>query len=96
MKNKIVAGLLALFLGTLGIHKFYLNETKPGVIYLVCYLVGLLTCWLIVGLIPMLVISILALIDAIKLFVMDNRVFDNRYNQNYFDRLNSNKMILND
>ena len=35
-------------------------------------------------------------IDAIKLFVMDDQVFDNRYNQNYFDRLNSNKMILND
>lgn len=96
MKNKIVAGLLALFLGTLGIHKFYLNETKPGVVYLVCYLVGFLTCCLIIGLIPMLVISILALIDAIKLFVMDDQVFDNRYNQNYFDRLNSNKMILND
>lgn len=53
MKDKIVAGLLALFLGTLGIHKFYLNETKPGVTYLVCYLAGLLTCWLLIDLIPM-------------------------------------------
>ena len=44
----------------------------------------------------MLVISILALIDAIKLFVMDDQDFDNKYNQGYFDRLNSNKMILND
>lgn len=96
MKNKIVAGLLALFLGTLGIHKFYLNETKPGVAYLVCYLAGLLTCWLLIGLIPMLVISILALIDAIKLLVMDDQAFDDKYNQGYFDRLNNNKMILND
>ena len=39
-KDKLVAGLLAIFLGTLGIHKFYLGYTKSGVIML---LVSLLT-----------------------------------------------------
>ena len=34
-KNKIVAALLAFFLGTLGIHKFYLGKTTAGIIMLV-------------------------------------------------------------
>jgi len=39
-KNKIAAGLLAIFLGALGIHKFYLGYTTQGIIML---LVSLLT-----------------------------------------------------
>lgn len=39
-KSKTAAGLLAIFLGSLGIHKFYLGYTKSGVIML---LVSLLT-----------------------------------------------------
>jgi TM2 domain-containing membrane protein YozV/RNA polymerase subunit RPABC4/transcription elongation factor Spt4 len=33
-KEKLVAGLLAILLGGLGAHKFYLEDTKMGVIYL--------------------------------------------------------------
>ncbi len=39
-KEKLPAGLLAILLGALGIHKFYLGYTKEGVITL---LVSLLT-----------------------------------------------------
>jgi TM2 domain-containing membrane protein YozV len=39
-KNKLAAGLLAIFLGWLGVHKFYLGYTKEGLIML---LVSLLT-----------------------------------------------------
>lgn len=39
-KSKMVAGLLGIFLGSLGIHKFYLGYTKEAVIML---LVSLLT-----------------------------------------------------
>ncbi|MER2192256.1 MAG: NINE protein [Solibacillus sp.] len=38
MKNKAVAGLLGIFLGGLGIHKFYMGSMVWGVIYL-------LFCW---------------------------------------------------
>ncbi|TDO84025.1 TM2 domain-containing membrane protein YozV [Flavobacterium chryseum] len=33
--KKIVSGIFAILLGTLGIHKFYLGYTKEGVIQLV-------------------------------------------------------------
>ena len=40
-KQKIVAGLLGIFLGSLGIHQFYLGDTKKGVIRIV---VSVVTC----------------------------------------------------
>ena len=55
--KKLTAGLLALFLGGIGIHNFYLGETKKGVVKII-----LSFCVFGVG-------SILALIDAIKIFV---------------------------
>ena len=64
-KNKIIAGLLALFLGSLGIHWFYLGDNKKGLIYLLVGLVGgIVTCG-----IAAVVIEILALIDGIKIFM---------------------------
>jgi len=39
--KRIAAGLLAIFLGSLGIHKFYLGYTTAGIIMLV---VSLFTC----------------------------------------------------
>ena len=39
--KKVVAGILAILLGGLGIHKFYLGYTKTAVIHLV---VSLITC----------------------------------------------------
>ena len=38
IKSKVVAGILALFLGGLGIHKFYLGKAGSGIVYL-------LFCW---------------------------------------------------
>ncbi len=54
-KEKIVAILLAFFLGGFGIHNFYLGETKKGIL-------RLLTCWIGIG-------GILALIDFIKMLI---------------------------
>lgn len=38
IKNKIAAGLLGIFLGGIGIHKFYMGKVGMGIIYL-------LFCW---------------------------------------------------
>ena len=51
--KKLVAGLLGIFLGGLGVHKFYLGYTKEGVIQLI---ISVATCG---------VLSILGLIEGI-------------------------------
>jgi TM2 domain-containing membrane protein YozV len=68
-KNKIVAGVLGILLGWLGIHHFYLGSMVAGVVYLA---VSLVTC----GFIPF----ILGLVEGIMLLVMDDAQFDARYN----------------
>ena len=75
-KSKLVAGLLAIFLGYLGIHNFYLGYTTKGIIQAVGYVVSLLMVvflsWLIIGLffIPVLIgIWIWALVEGIFIFV---------------------------
>lgn len=35
VKSKVAAGLLAIFLGGIGIHKFYLGKVGMGILYLV-------------------------------------------------------------
>lgn len=73
-KEKIVAGLLAILIGTLGIHKFYLGYTKSGIIML---LVSLLTFG--VGAPIMAVIS---LIEGILYLTKSDAEFYQTYVQN--------------
>ena len=65
MKDKLVAGLLALFLGGWGIHMFYLNKTTAGVLML-------LFCW--TG-IP----AIIAFIQGILILVSSDEEFQRKY-----------------
>ncbi len=41
VKNKIAAGLLAIFLGAFGIHKFYLGQTGWGILYILFFWTGI-------------------------------------------------------
>lgn len=66
MKDKTTAGVLALLLGGVGAHKFYLGQTGSGIVYL-------LFCW---TLIP----GIIALIEGISFLTMNQAIFDMRYN----------------
>jgi TM2 domain-containing membrane protein YozV len=50
-EKKIVAGILAILLGWLAIHKFYLGYTKEGIIQLVISLVTCASVGSIIGLI---------------------------------------------
>jgi TM2 domain-containing membrane protein YozV len=43
-KSKLAAGLLGIFLGSLGIHRFYLGYTAIGIAQLVLNLLGFVTC----------------------------------------------------
>ena len=73
-KDKLVAGLLAIFIGTLGIHKFYLGYTKSGVIML---LVSLLTFG-----VGATVMAVIALIEGILYLTKSDAEFYQTYVQN--------------
>lgn len=70
-KNKIAAGLLGIFLGALGIHKFYLGYRKPALIML---LVSLLTFG-----IGAAIMEIIGFIEGIIYLTMSDEQFANTY-----------------
>ncbi len=62
-KSKLAAGLLAIFLGALGVHNFYLGYTTKAVVQLLLTVVGsVLTCG-----ISALVVEIWAFVEGILL-----------------------------
>ncbi|MGA9658364.1 MAG: TM2 domain-containing protein, partial [Asticcacaulis sp.] len=65
-KTKLGAIILALLLGGLGGHKFYLGQPVLGVVYL-------LFCWTFIP-------SIIAFIELIIYAVMSDDEFDRKYN----------------
>ena len=62
-KSKIAAGLLAIFLGGFGIHKFYLGYRKPAVIMLVGGLIGFFGSFLLLPLLLIIATSIVGFIS---------------------------------
>ena len=72
-KNKIVAALLAFFLGVWGIHKFYLGKTTAGIVMLLCGTIG----WVLV--IPGVVIAVIAFIEFIIYLVKPDAEFHRDY-----------------
>ncbi len=40
-KNRITAGVLAILLGTMGIHQFYLGNMKKGLLHLILLITGI-------------------------------------------------------
>ncbi|MGB3465589.1 MAG: NINE protein [Cyclobacteriaceae bacterium] len=66
MKNRTTASLLALLIGGLGVHQFYLGNTLKGIIY-ICF------SW---TLIPV----VISLVDFIVLITMHDHDFNARYN----------------
>ena len=68
-RNKLVAALLAFFIGTLGVHRFYLGRTGSGILMLVLSLT----------IIGVLISGPWALIDMIRYLVMSDEEFAHRY-----------------
>lgn len=69
-KSKLVAGLLGVFLGTYGVHNFYLGYTTKAVIQLVCSLASIILIICTFGLSAFLIfpIWIWSLIEAVMIF----------------------------
>ena len=66
-KSRVTAGVLALLLGGIGVHRFYLNQVGLGLVYL-------LFCW---TLIP----ALIALVEGILYLVQDDQTFARNQNQ---------------
>jgi len=67
MKNQTVAILLSLFLGGLGIHKFYLGKIAIGFIYLIFF-------WTFIP-------ALVGFIDFLILCSMSGDKFQNKYSK---------------
>lgn len=70
-RNKIVAALLAFFLGVFGVHRFYLGRIGSGVVMLI------LTCTF-VGVI---ITGVWAFVDFLRYLIMSDAEFAARYQQ---------------
>jgi TM2 domain-containing membrane protein YozV len=70
MRDKNVAGVLAFFLGTFGVHRFYLGQIGWGIMYILFFWLS----WFV------------SFIDAIVFFTMDKDVFDVKYNKEAWKR----------
>lgn len=66
MKDKTTAGVLALVLGGIGAHKFYLGRTGQGLLYLIFF-------WTFIP-------ALVAFIEAITYFTMNEASFNLKYN----------------
>ena len=75
-KSKIAAGLLAIFLGSLGIHKFYLGYAKEGLTMLLVTIFGSILFGL--GAIAM---GIVALVEGVLYLTKSDVEFDAVYVQ---------------
>ena len=77
-KNKTTAGLLALFLGGWGIHKFYLGYTVPGIIFLLTNTFGFLITWMFFW-IPNILVGIIVFIEGIIYLTKSDEEFEQTY-----------------
>ena len=66
MKSKGTAAVLALLLGGLGVHKFYLGRSFQGLLYL-------FFCWTFIP-------AVIAFVEFIILLMMSEAEFDAKYN----------------
>lgn len=66
VKSRVAAGVLAILLGDIGVHKFYLGQIGKGILFL-------LFCW--TG-IP----GLIGLIQGIRILCSSNEQFEQKYN----------------
>ena len=70
----MAAGLFAIFLGLLGVHKFYLGGPVPGIILLLCGTIG----WFFFA-IPTIIAAIICLIEGIIYLTKSDDDFHDEY-----------------
>lgn len=80
--KKILAGILAILLGSLGIHKFVLGYTKEGLILLGVTVAGWILSIILIGLFFVWIPGLIALIEGIIYLTKTDEEFYNTYQVN--------------
>ncbi|KGK32059.1 TM2 domain-containing protein [Cellulophaga sp. E6(2014)] len=77
--KKVLAGVIAIFFGSLGIHKFILGYQKEGIILLVASIIGYATVCLVVGGFILTALWIVGIIEGIIYLTKSDEEFYNTY-----------------
>lgn len=72
-KNRVAAAMMAIFGGSFGLHKFYLNDIGGGIFFIFMMIVT-------AGIFP--VTALLGFIEGLRLLTMSDDQFDRKYNRN--------------
>lgn len=78
-KDKLVAGLLAIFIGGLGIHKFYLGYNTAGGIMLGLTLSGVCLSVIFIGMLWVWIPGVIALVEGIIYLTKSDYAFQQTY-----------------
>ena len=78
-KSKVAAGVLAIVVGGLGIHKFYLGYIVPGIILLVASIISIVTTIILIGIVGLLAIGTICLIEGILYLTKSDEEFHETY-----------------
>ena len=73
-KSRGVFGLLAILVGAFGVHYFYVGKVMPGVVFLLCFLLGFILCG-----IPSMLVGICSLVQGIMAFTKTQEQFEATY-----------------
>lgn len=68
-KNKIVAAVLAFFLGVFGVHNFYLGYTKRGAYQLGLTIAGFVLSFVGIGVFIVMGVSVWALVEFVMILI---------------------------
>lgn len=77
--KKVLAGILAIFLGSLGVHKFILGYQKEGFILLGASIIGYITMCFIIGSFIVMAAGVVGIIEGIIYLTKSDEEFFNTY-----------------
>jgi len=77
--KKILAGVLGILFGSLGVHKFILGYQKEGIILLVTTIIGYATMCFIIGSFIVMATAIIGVIEGIIYLTKSDEEFYNTY-----------------
>lgn len=73
-RSRIAAALLAIFAGSIGVHKFYFGKTSAGIVMLIVSMIGVIFAG-----IPTAVMAAIGIIEGLVYLLMSDDAFDRAY-----------------